>query len=133
MVTSNANGRKNKSEATKEQCLEEHPRGAMTWAKRLKRVFNFDITICRYCQGAVKIIACIEERLVINKILAHINKQQNSKSLTAFLGYVHHLMPLCQLLKRLEKIHRGIGWIPCYSGFIKEHELRRKNEAEWVN
>jgi hypothetical protein len=86
MVTSDAIGRKNKSKATKEHCLEEAPRGAMTWALRLKRVFNIDITICRYCQGGVKIIACIEERSVIDKILAHINKQQNNKSPTAFLG-----------------------------------------------
>jgi len=86
MVTSEAKGRKNKSKATKEQCLEEPPRAAMTWAMRLKRVFNIDITICRYCQGVVKVIACIEERQVIDKILAHINKQESSKPLTTFLG-----------------------------------------------
>ena len=48
----------------------------MTWAMRLKRVLNIDITICRYCQGTVKVIAFNEERQVIDKILAHINKHQ---------------------------------------------------------
>ena len=47
MVTSDAIWRKNKSESTKEQSLEEAPHGAKTWALRLKRVFNIDITICR--------------------------------------------------------------------------------------
>ena len=50
----------------------------MSWAMRLKRVFNIDITVCRNCQGPVRIIACIEDRQVINKILAHINQQQKS-------------------------------------------------------
>jgi hypothetical protein len=51
-------------------------RGKMSWAMRLKRVFDIDITVCRHCQGAVRIIACIEERHVINMILAHINRKQ---------------------------------------------------------
>lgn len=45
----------------------------MTWAERLKRVFNIDITICSRCGGAVSIIACIEDPLIIKKILAHLD------------------------------------------------------------
>jgi hypothetical protein len=30
---------------------------SMTWAQRLKRVFNIDIETCRECGGAVKVIA----------------------------------------------------------------------------
>ena len=48
----------------------------MSWAMRLKRVFNIDVTVCRHCQGAMRIIACIEDHQVINKILAHINRKQ---------------------------------------------------------
>jgi len=48
----------------------------MSWAMRLKRVFNIDITVCRHCQGVVRIIACIEDRQVINTILAHVNRKQ---------------------------------------------------------
>ncbi|QBR84720.1 hypothetical protein E3983_10315 [Legionella israelensis] len=50
----------------------------MSWAMRLKRVFNIDVTVCGYCQGSVRIIACIEDRSVINKILAHIDQHQES-------------------------------------------------------
>jgi len=54
----------------------EERRGKMSWAMRLKRVFNIDVTVCRHCQGAMRIIACIEDRQVINKILAHINRKE---------------------------------------------------------
>ncbi len=47
----------------------------MTWAQRLKRVFKIDIETCSHCDGAVKIIACIEDSAVIEKILTHLNKQ----------------------------------------------------------
>ena len=46
----------------------------MSWAQRLKRVFNIDIEICSRCGGAVKVIACIEDPLVIDKILTHLDK-----------------------------------------------------------
>ena len=45
---------------------------SMTWAQRLKRVFNIDIETCEKCQGLVKIIACIEDPAVIRKILGHL-------------------------------------------------------------
>ena len=48
----------------------------MSWAMLVKRVFNIDVTVCRHCQGAMRIIACIEDRQVINRILAHINRKQ---------------------------------------------------------
>jgi hypothetical protein len=48
-------------------------RAGMTWAQRLKRVFHIDIETCSQCGGAVKIIACIEDPVVIKKILDHLN------------------------------------------------------------
>jgi hypothetical protein len=45
-----------------------------TWAQRLKRVFNIDIETCNSCGGHVKIIACIEDPVVIDKILTHLDK-----------------------------------------------------------
>ena len=50
-------------------------RASMTWAQRLKRVFNIDIETCSVCAGAVKIIASIEDPAVINKILTHLDKK----------------------------------------------------------
>ncbi len=40
---------------------------AMTWAQRLKRVFNIDIETCEQCQGPVRIIACIEDPVAIKQ------------------------------------------------------------------
>ena len=48
-------------------------RAAMTWAQRLKRVFGIDIETCLACGGAVRIIACIEDPDVIEKILTHLD------------------------------------------------------------
>ncbi len=47
----------------------------MTWAQRLKRVFNIDIEVCSKCGGAVKVIACIEDPVVIKKILTHLKEE----------------------------------------------------------
>ena len=48
-------------------------RASMTWAQRLKRVFNIEIETCNKCGGDVRIIASIEEPGVIQKILAHLD------------------------------------------------------------
>lgn len=45
----------------------------MTWAQRLKRVFDIDIENCSECGGDVRIIAWIEDPQVIRKILAHLD------------------------------------------------------------
>jgi len=42
---------------------------AMTWAARLKRAFNIDI---KKCEGPVKVIACIDNPIVIKQILDHV-------------------------------------------------------------
>jgi hypothetical protein len=55
-------------------------RAAMTWAQRLKRVFNIDMETCAHCGGPVKVIACIEDQVVIDKILFHLEKKGNLPS-----------------------------------------------------
>ncbi len=50
-------------------------RASMNCAQRLKRVFNIDIETCRECGGAVKVITCIEDPVVIEKILTHLNEK----------------------------------------------------------
>ena len=47
----------------------------MTWAQRLRRVFNIDLETCSECGGAVKIIASIEDPAVIKKILDHLQEK----------------------------------------------------------
>jgi len=51
---------------------------AMSWARRLKRVFEIDIESCSKCGGDVRIIASIEDPAVIRKILAHLDKKATS-------------------------------------------------------
>ena len=53
-------------------------RAAMTWAQRLKRVFGIDIETCSACGGALRIIACIQDPAVINKILTHLDTKDAS-------------------------------------------------------
>ena len=56
---------------------------------RLKRVFNIDIETCKTCGGQVKIVACIEDPVVIEKILTHLDRKDTSapkspRALSAF-------------------------------------------------
>ncbi len=52
----------------------EERRRSMTWAQRLKRVFNIDVTTCIHCGGAVRIVASIEDPAAIRDILGHFAK-----------------------------------------------------------
>ena len=47
---------------------------AMSWARRLKRVFGIEIEDCARCGGKLAITASIEEPQVIAKILAQMEK-----------------------------------------------------------
>ncbi|MFT7549412.1 MAG: hypothetical protein ACI9VI_003271, partial [Candidatus Azotimanducaceae bacterium] len=51
-------------------------RASMTWAQRLRRVFSIDIETCSTCSGAMKVIASIEDPVVINKILDHLKNKR---------------------------------------------------------
>ena len=54
------------------------PHAAMTWARRLKRVFRIDVETCEQCGGAIRIVASIENPAVIKKILAHIERRERA-------------------------------------------------------
>jgi len=68
-------GKKIQAHAEKQDQTPAERRASMTWARRLKRVFNIDIETCSECGGAVKIIASIEDPAVIRKILAHLDEK----------------------------------------------------------
>jgi len=79
-VTPARRGKGNKPKATdkgQEQTPAER-RTSMTWAQRLKRVFNIDIESCKTCGGRVKVTACIEDPVVIEQILTHLERKQAS-------------------------------------------------------
>ena len=62
--------------ADEEQCPSPAERRAsMTWAQRLRRVFNINRETCSKCGGAVRVIACIKDPVVIDKILTHLDKK----------------------------------------------------------
>jgi len=63
-------------------------RASVTWAQRLKRVFNIEIETCGECGGDMRIIASIEDPIVIQKILAPLDKKG------AFSG--NRLLPDCR-------------------------------------
>ncbi|MAD07876.1 MAG: hypothetical protein CMP86_10755 [Gammaproteobacteria bacterium] len=61
----------------------EHPGDqaySMTWAQRLKRVFSIEIEKCEKCGGKLKVIACIEDEEVIDKILKHLGLVEASQT-----------------------------------------------------
>ena len=59
-------------------------RASMTWAKRLKRVFNIEVETCGKCGADVRIIASIEDPAVIQKILTYLDDNASSAA-TALL------------------------------------------------
>jgi ribosomal protein S27E len=48
----------------------------MTWAQRTKARFQFDIEVCSLCGGSVRVIACIEDQDVIDRILTHLRQKE---------------------------------------------------------
>ena len=75
LVTPAKRGKGSKLRVADELPTPAHRRASMTWAQRLKRVFNIDIETCRECGGAMKVIACIEDPVVIQKILNHLKEK----------------------------------------------------------
>ena len=66
----------------------------MTWAQRLKRVFNIDISICNQCGSRVKVIACIEDPDAISKILTALkNKEVAEEKQTVTTGLPNSRAP----------------------------------------
>ena len=51
------------------------PIAPLTWAQRLKRVFDIDITLCPLCGGQLRVIADIIDPDLIRKSLDHVQKR----------------------------------------------------------
>lgn len=78
LVTKAGRGKGSQARASVEPPTVTEGRVPLTWASRLKRVFNIDIETCTECGGPVKVIACIEDREVIKKILAHLKSKEDA-------------------------------------------------------
>ena len=51
------------------------PTAPLTWAQRLKRVFEIDITLYPLCGGQLRIIGDITDPDLIRRILDHVNSR----------------------------------------------------------
>jgi hypothetical protein len=69
----------------------------MSWAQRLKRVFNIDIEVCGRCGGSVKVIACIEDQDIIDRILAHLRDKELATPSLPLLTPLSRAPPECAL------------------------------------
>ena len=61
-----------KPASTEDRPSPDSPVAPLSWAERLKRVFNIDILHCPECGGRLRVIADITDPLVINKVLDHL-------------------------------------------------------------
>ena len=68
-------GDKPKARGERQQTTLGERHATMSWAQRLKRVFNIEIQTCSACGGAVKVIACIQDPSVIDKILTPLQEK----------------------------------------------------------
>jgi hypothetical protein len=59
---------------------------AMTWARRLKRVFGIEIEQCVRCGGRLTVIASIEEPELVERILAHRRERGDEDASASPLG-----------------------------------------------
>ena len=76
LVTPARRGKGIKSISNAEVRTPAERHAAMTWAQRLKRVFNIDIEVCGRCGRSVRVIACIEDQDVIDRILTHLRQKE---------------------------------------------------------
>ena len=51
------------------------PTAPLTWAERLKRVFDIDISVCPLCGGTLRVIADVTDPDVIQSILVHLKQR----------------------------------------------------------
>lgn len=70
-------GRKELEQQAWDEKTSAERHAAMTWMQKLKRVFNIDIEICEKCNAPVKIIACVEGPVAIEKIFKHLTYPTN--------------------------------------------------------
>lgn len=71
-------GKANPSQSQDDKTPEQRHQ-AMTWAQRLKRVFNIDVSVCQHCGGEAKVITSIEDQVIIDKILQHLQARAHCR------------------------------------------------------
>ncbi len=73
--------------------------------------FDMDVEICDQCGGGIKVIACIEDPMVIKKILDHMNsksavsekkRQPQSRALPLDTDKVRNQEPINDVIKHID-------------------------------
>ena len=81
MVPGSAKPSRNKSKkptiqtATETAVDQALPCSPLSWAERLTRVFDIDISVCPLCGGTLRVIADVTEPDAIQTILAHLRQR----------------------------------------------------------
>ena len=80
--------RRSSAELPRDSAEDAERRSPSGWAQRLKRVFGIDVETWVDCGGRLRIIACIEERRIIDSILVHLDRLDSAPDST---GSAAHL------------------------------------------
>lgn len=99
-------------------------RAIINWAQRLWRVFNIDIETCRACGVAVKVIASIEDPMVIKNMLAHLREKAASEPAGSQFDR-HTGNQLLNNLHGCDPEGSGIGSIGLTTGGCRTVEMER--------
>lgn len=95
-------GRGKGSKRKRDGSLSTERHASMTWAQRLKRVFNIDVETCARCGGPIKVVACIEDQSVIDKILAHLRDKERNAPAPPLLVPPPRAPPTCPVAAQMD-------------------------------
>jgi hypothetical protein len=77
--SANPSGNKSKKptiQTSTETAVDQAPHcSPLSWAERLKRVFDIDISVCPLCGGTLRVIADVTDPHAIQTILAHLRQR----------------------------------------------------------
>lgn|GEM_PF-2959622 len=69
----------------------------LTWAERLKRAFEFDVTVCPLCGRTLRVISDITDPALIDRILTHIRQSRAPPARVGFSMQAHgHVFAMIQ-------------------------------------
>jgi len=99
------------SRTTQEQLSRSGSFGEMTWAQRLKREFNIDITICNRCGGEVKITAPALPRQLLLALLYYRTSFYEVPVVNPLPWLIHdHLNYHHKFLESVLLLHNSVAW-----------------------
>ncbi len=71
------------------------PSMALTWAQRLKRICGIEIETSPACGGTLRIVACINDPVVIKEIVFHVDTKDACSAPSRMPPLGRHRRPIC--------------------------------------